>query len=164
MLGAVLKKFVIKALVIITIVLGVSGYILTHYTLSRGVRAGKLVKVSQTGIFMKTYEGTIDLGSGNDLTWQFSIHDKELGEQLSQEIGKSLRLEYRVIPLKLFYTTRYDVVSWGFDGVAQDLNFLCRLVEFMRENASIVSHLRPIIQERDAELFRNIKLCQSKKN
>lgn len=159
-----MKKFLIKALIVISIILGIGSYVLTHYTLSRGVRAGKLVKISQTGIIFKTYEGTIDLGSGNDLTWQFSIHDKDLGEQLAQEIGKTLRLEYRVIPLKLFYTTPYDVVSWGFDGVAQDLNFLCRLVEFMRENSSVVSYLRPIIQERDAELFRNIKLCQTKKN
>lgn len=159
-----MKKFLIKALIVIAIILGISSYVLTHYTLSRGVRTGKLVKISQTGIIFKTYEGTIDLGGGNDLTWQFSIHDKDLGEQLAQEIGKTLRLEYRVIPLKLFYTTPYDVVSWGFDGVAQDLNFLCRLVEFMRENSSVVSYLRPIIQERDAELFRNIKLCQTKKN
>lgn len=97
------------------------------------------------------------------MTWQFSIHDKELGEQLARETGKNVRIEYRVIPLKLFYTTRYDVVSWGFDGVSQDLNFLCRLVDFMRENANVVNYLKPIIQERDPELLRNMKICQIKK-
>lgn len=158
-----MKKLVYKFLFVLIVLLGVSGYFLTQYTMSRGTRAGKLVKVSQTGIFFKTYEGTIDLGSGDELTWQFSIHDKELGEQLARETGKNVRIEYRVIPLKLFYTTRYDVVSWGFDGVSQDLNFLCRLVDFMRENANVVNYLKPIIQERDPELLRNMKICQIKK-
>ncbi len=158
-----LKRKILGAFVILIALGSIITYLLTQYTLSRGVRAGKLVKLSETGILIKTYEGTLDLGSGDELTWQFSIHDSDLGEELAKQTGKQVRLEYRVLLAKLFYTTRYDITSWSLEGESQSMNLLCRLVDFMRDNSSVVEYLRPIIQERDPELLRNIRECQKRK-
>jgi len=84
-----LKRKILGAFVILIALGSIITYLLTQYTLSRGVRAGKLVKLSETGILIKTYEGTLDLGSGDELTWQFSIHDSDLGEELAKQTAKA---------------------------------------------------------------------------
>lgn len=155
-----MKKKIYTFLFFIAIIAALFGYFATEYTLSRGMRAGKLVKLSQTGFVLKTYEGVLDLGSGNDLTWNFSIHDNTLGEALSKEIGKTVRLEYRVLFAKLFYATRYDITSWSLEGQSNDMNYLCRLVDFLRENKSVVDFLRGVIKDRDPELLRVMRGCQ----
>ncbi|EQC51670.1 hypothetical protein [Bacteriovorax sp. DB6_IX] len=155
-----MKRKIIGAFVIIFIILGVLTYGVTQYSFSHGVRSGKLVKLSKKGVLYKTYEGTLDLGSGDGLTWQFSVHNDDLGDQLVNQTGKYVRLEYRELLFKLFFGTKYDVESWSLEGESQDLNYLCRLVDIMRTNSSIVNFLRPIIEKEDAELLKKIRSCQ----
>lgn len=155
-----MKRKIIGAFVIIFIILGVLTYGVTQYSFSHGVRSGKLVKLSKKGVLYKTYEGTLDLGSGEGLTWHFSVHNDDLGDQLVAQTGKYVRLEYRELLFKLFFGTKHDVESWSLEGESQDLNYLCRLVDIMRTNSSIVNFLRPIIEKEDAELLKKIRSCQ----
>lgn len=155
-----MKRKIIGAFIVIFIILGAISYGIVQYSFSHGVRSGKLVKLSQKGVFYKTYEGTLDLGSGDELTWQFSIHDDDLGDQLVKQTGKFVRLEYRELLFKLFFGTKYDVESWSLEGESNDLEYLCRLVNIMRSNASIVNYLRPMIQKEDSELLKKIRSCQ----
>jgi len=155
-----MKRKIIGAFIVIFLILGAISYGVIQYSFSHGVRSGKLVKLSKKGIFYKTYEGTLDLGSGDQLTWQFSIHDDTLGDQLVKQTGKFVRLEYRELLWKLFFATKYDVEAWSLEGESQDLNYLCRLVNLMRSNSSIVNYLRPIILKEDSELLEKIRSCQ----
>ncbi|OIQ20520.1 MAG: hypothetical protein BM556_00835 [Bacteriovorax sp. MedPE-SWde] len=155
-----MKRKIIGAFVVIFIILGAISYGVVQYSFSHGVRSGKLVKLSQKGVLFKTYEGTLDLGSGDELTWQFSIHDDALGEQLVKQTGQTVRLEYRELLYKLFFGTKYDVEGWSLVGESNDLNYLCRLVDIMRSNSSIVNYLRPLLEKEDTELLKKIRACQ----
>ncbi len=157
-----MKRKLFSIFTIIIILLSLIGYGVLEYTFSRGMRSGKLVKVSKKGLLLKTYEGTLDLGSGDQLTWNFSAHDDKLGEQLVSQIGKQVSLEYRELLFKLFYETKYDVVSWKLEGASVDLDYLCRLVNYLRENSSIVNYIREKIEVDDKVLLKRIRECQSK--
>ncbi len=155
-----MKRKLFGAFLMLTLLLGAISYGVLQYTFSRGMRSGKLVKVSKKGVIFKTYEGTLDLGSGDMLTWQFSVHDDKLGEQLVAQTGKMVSLEYRELLFKLFYETKYDVEGWKLEGKSVDLDYLCRLVTFIRKNSSVVSFLRPMIEREDRELLERIRECQ----
>lgn len=155
-----MKGKIIGAFLFIFILIGAIGFAVTQYSFSRGVRSGKLVKVSKKGVLLKTYEGTLDLGSGDGLTWEFSVHDDVIGEQLVSQTGRFVRLEYRELLYKVFYGTKYDVETWALEGQSVDTDYLCRLVNIMRRNATIVNHLRPIIKQEDNELLKAMRKCQ----
>ena len=98
-----MKNKIILASILLLAILGAGTFgVLTH-SYSNGVRTGKLVKLSKRGMLLKTYEGTLDLGSGDKLTWDFSIHDDKLGAELLKHTGQIVQLEYREILFKLFY-------------------------------------------------------------
>ncbi len=155
-----MKRKLFGAFIIITLICSAISYGILQYTFSRGMRSGKLVKISKKGVFLKTYEGTLDLGSGDQLTWHFSIHDDKLGDQLVAQSGKNVSLEYRELIFKLFYETKYDVEAWKLDGVSVDYDYLCRLVNFIRKNSSVVNYLRPMIEREDRDLLSKIRDCQ----
>lgn len=155
-----MKRKIFGAFTILILLLSLISYGVLQYTFSRGMRSGKLVKVSKKGLILKTYEGTLDLGSGDQLTWNFSIHDDNLGDQLVGQIGKKVSLEYRELLFKLFYESKYDVVSWNLEGSSVDLDYLCRLTNFIRSNSSIVNYLREKIKNEDPDLLQKIRSCQ----
>ena len=76
------------------IILGTISYGLLNYPYSEGVRSGKLVKISKKGVVYPTYEGTLDLGSGDQLTWNFSVHSRDVGDKLVKQSGKQVKLQY----------------------------------------------------------------------
>lgn len=157
-----MKKKLIISVVLIGLLTGGIGYLLLSYSYSQGHRVGKLVKLSKKGFLPKTYEGILDLGSGDQLTWNFSIHNDELGKELSKESGKMVRLEYRELLWKVFYQSKYDVVSWKVIRPEEEMTLLCRLVNIMRKNSNIVDLTRPLIEEFDQDLMINIRECQRK--
>ena len=88
-------KLKISLFIILSLIaLASISYGLVSIPYSQGVRSGTLVKLSKKGILYSTYEGTLDLGSGDQLTWNFSIHDKKVGEQLVSLSGKKVKLNY----------------------------------------------------------------------
>lgn len=155
------KKMTISLIVISLLTIGV-GYFIANYSYSSGHRAGKLVKLSKKGFFPKTYEGTLDLGSGDQLTWNFSVHNDELGHELSKHSGKMVRLEYRELLWRIFDRTKYDIVDWEIIRPEEEMTLLCRLVNVMRKDKNIVNLTRPLIEKYDQDLMVDIRECQRK--
>lgn len=154
-----MKKKIISFFILILIILGGATYALLNYNYSNGFRSGKLVKLSRKGAVIKTYEGTLDLGSGDQLTWNFSIHDKELGEALEKKTGQQVKLEYRELLYKVFYGSKYDVTSWSLLRVAGSENF-CRLVNVIKHSRIAVDKVKALVKEYDASLLEEIRDCQ----
>ena len=156
-----MKKKIYLSLVLITILSIGLIFAILNYPYSKGVRNGKLVKISQKGVIVKTYEGTLDLGSGDQLTWQFSVHDQKLGEKLVALTGKNVKLEYRELLFKLFYDTKYDVL-----GVERTTSFsengdsFCRFVNILRQKRSVVNIIREMVEKSDPDLLEEIRRCQ----
>ena len=156
-----MKKKILLFLIIFIVILIGATYGILNYPYSKGVRSGKLVKISRKGMVIKSYEGILDLGSGDQLTWQFSVHNKRRGERLAKLSGKYVRLEYRELLYKLFYDTKYDITSVEReDSKEEDQFFFCRLVNIMRKKRSIVEKVKPLVEQSDPELLHEIRRCQ----
>jgi len=155
-----MKKKIFFTLALIVLILGATSWGLLNYNYSKGYRSGTLVKITTKGMLYKTYEGTLDLGSGDQLTWDFSIHDKELGKQLEKNAGRMVRLEYRELLYKVFYSTKYDVTSWAVVREAGTENF-CRLVNIMRKSRIVVEKVKSLMATYDASLLEQVRKCQN---
>jgi len=159
-----MKTKLIGILILIGLILAGASYVILNYSYSAGNRVGKLVKLSKKGFLPKTWEGTLDLGSGDRLTWDFSVHDDELGEKLQKHSGKMVNLEYRELLWRLFYETKYDVTSWELtDAKENDMAMLCRFVDVLRKDKKIVEIIRPMIQQYDSSLLEKIRECQNER-
>ena len=159
-----MKKKIISILILLTLVSAGVCYLVLNYSYSEGNRSGKLVKLSRKGFFPKTWEGTLDLGSGDKLTWDFSIHDEDLAERLEKHSGKMITLKYRELLYKVFYLTEYDVTAFTLsDKDENDKDMFCRFVKVLRKKKSIVELIRPMILEHDRELLEDIRECQNER-
>ncbi|OUR97126.1 hypothetical protein A9Q84_12415 [Halobacteriovorax marinus] len=154
-----MKKKIILILTLILFILAGATYGLLNYNYSNGIRSGRLVKLSKKGALVKTYEGTLDEGSGDQLTWNFSIHDTELGEELVKHTGQKVNLEYRELLYKVFYKTKYDVTSWKLLKTPGSVNF-CRLVNIMRKSRFVVEKVKQLINQYDSALLQEARNCQ----
>lgn len=135
---------------------------LTQFSYSKGVRSGKLVKLSKKGVVLQTYEGTLDLGSGDKLTWDFSVHDSKVAKRLTELSGQQVRLEYRQLIFRLFYGTKYDVTKFSIVPVQGDDKWFCRLVDLMRQNHHVVKAVSDMMKRLDPELLPRVRNCQKK--
>ena len=159
-----MKIKLIGIFIIISLILGGSTYLIFTYPYSSGMRSGKLVKLSKKGILYPTYEGILDLGSGDKLTWEFSVHDKKLGEELTKHSGSMVKLEYNELFYKVLFETKYNVTSYEIiqpNGLASttDKRF-CRLVNVMRRSFPVVTTIRENILKFDKELLDEVRKCQ----
>jgi len=154
-----MKKFVI-ILLIVLVLLMVMAWAVLSFGYSNGVRTGRLVKISQRGFLLKTYEGTLDLGSGDQLTWSFSVHDDDIGEKLAEHSGEIVRLKYKELLYSLYYGTQYDIIS--FEKVRNEMdkesNF-CRFVNVIRTNAPLVNSVKEMVMQQDPSLITEIRKC-----
>jgi len=117
--------------------------------------------LSKKGVLLKTYEGTLDLGSGDKLTWDFSIHDDKVGKELVRHSGKVVQLEYGELLFKIFYGTKYNVFSFKIlDKNPDPMKYLCRLVNLLRKNHEIVNAVRQLINSNDPNFLNIIRECQ----
>ena len=159
-----MKLKLITIFLILLVLTGAAGYVIVTYPYSSGARTGRLVKLSKKGIILPTYEGILDLGSGDKLTWEFSIHDKKLGEELTKLSGQKVRLDYDELFFKLIFDTKYNVVKYAVVQEAQafveDKRF-CRLVNVMRHSQNVVEEIRNKINEIDPELLIEVRSCQN---
>ena len=155
------KKVYARCFLIILLFCGIS-YGILQYSYSTGQRSGKLVKLSKKGLLPKTYEGTLDLGSGDALTWQFSVHDEKLGEKLTSLSGQNITLEYRELLWKIFYETKYDITGYKIvDDPRNSNKALCRLIIVLRQDKNVVEQIRPMIEQYDPDLLNIIRRCQN---
>lgn len=95
---------------VLLVVAGAGGYLLVcNYTYSSGTRIGYIMKISHKGMLFKTYEGTLNLATRNDLavnTWDFSAANRKVYAQISNSEGKRV---------KLFYKQKLKVMPWQGD-------------------------------------------------
>lgn len=93
---AIVKKIFIYLVLFLT--LGFIGYLSFVYYVpySEGVRSGELIKISNKGYLVKTWEGEISQGISGAQIFKFSIEDKnkKIINQLKDYQGKYVKVEY----------------------------------------------------------------------
>jgi len=72
---------------------------------SEGYRSGELIKFSNKGIIVKTWEGQISQGISGAQIFSFSVLDKD------EEVIKNLK-EFQGEYVKLTYTERFATFFW----------------------------------------------------
>ncbi|AUS04183.1 6-phosphogluconate dehydrogenase [Tamlana carrageenivorans] len=107
----ILLKLTIALLIIIA---GYFSFVyFVHY--STGVRAGELIKFSQKGVIIKTWEGQISQGVSESLFFEFSVENKEKAviEDLKKYQGEFVKLHYfeRYKPLFWLGHTKYFITK-----------------------------------------------------
>lgn len=111
-------------LVIGLILLGMSpGAIGTIVGKSDGKRIGVLTKFSYKGVFIKSYEGELNLGGlrngmdndGNQTVtanvWTFSVSDQNIAKKVEDLVGKQVMIKYHQSFAGISRDTSYDVVE-----------------------------------------------------
>ena len=79
------------------------GYFRFYFVFGEGVRSGQLNYVVYKGVLWKTYEGKLiqtgirsqSSGTIQSNTFEFSVADKELAEQLMKQSGKTMDIHYK---------------------------------------------------------------------
>ena len=120
-----MKRF-FKKLAVLLLILGIGLMFFFYYaTLSKGVKSGVIIEVSERGAVFKTYEGQMDVmsfgavKSPNNLsqTFLFSVEksDKEVFSLLEEVslTGERVRLRYEEKYVKLFWRgeTKYFITD-----------------------------------------------------
>lgn len=120
-----MKKF-FKKLAIILLVLGVATMLFLYYaTLSKGVKSGVIIEVSERGALFKTLEGQMDVmsfgavKSPNNLSQTFMFSVKKSDDQVFRRLeevsltGERVRLRYEEKYVKLFWRgeTKYFITD-----------------------------------------------------
>lgn len=87
---------------------------LFDFNISAGKRVGNLVKLSKKGrfLFLKTWEGTLDEGSGDKLTYYFSVRNEKVAQELYSYQGKQVTLYYEQHFFGWPRETNYEIVAW----------------------------------------------------
>ena len=100
-----MKKVIYKLLAAI-IILVIAWFAFIYYIpYSQGTRSGELIKISNRGVFFKTWEGEISQGVSEAQTFIFSVEDDE-----KQTIEDLNRLQGKFV--KLHYFERYKTLFW----------------------------------------------------
>lgn len=99
-------KKVLAIIIIILLVLFAGWYAFVYYaTYSQGTRSGELIKFSNKGVIVKTWEGEISQGISGAQIFSFSVEDKE------KDIIKKLE-KFQGSYVKLKYKERFAKISW----------------------------------------------------
>ncbi|MCO4753638.1 MAG: hypothetical protein KC478_04115 [Bacteriovoracaceae bacterium] len=106
-------KFKILLPVILVTVAFVAKLVLWDFAISTGKRTGNLVKLSKKGKVFKTWEGTLDLGSGDLLTFDFSVRDEKLADEMYSYEGKTVSIYYEETFAGWPWETKYNVIEWN---------------------------------------------------
>ena len=100
-----MRKFIIY-LILIIVLIGGGIFAFDYYVpYSDGWRAGKLVKFSHKGILIKTWEGQLSTGIGQDHLWNFSVEPKE-------KLAIEKMVDYQGKGVKIRYIERFWKIPW----------------------------------------------------
>jgi hypothetical protein len=158
-----MKAKIAITLIVFTLVLSALIYGVLNYPYSTGTRSGKLVKLTEKGFVLKTFEGTLSLGTGDNLKWDFTVRNRKLGRELIELTGRDISLNYRELIHALIYDTKYDILSYELvQQIAPENNSqdFCQLVHYLRRNKNTVDELRAILERESPVLLEKIKNCQ----
>lgn len=169
-----------KVLIVIVLGLVMYGvkYILFDFAISSGKRAGNLTKISKKGKLIKTWEGTIDEGSGDKLTSYFSVADDEIGQQLYEYEGRQVVIYYEEHLMAFPYDTKYNVFSWknkntGFDNQVSinqpsinasllnqiEKTLFCSFIGALRSDRQLYLQVKELIKKNNHYLFQQYDRC-----
>ncbi|MEW7291573.1 6-phosphogluconate dehydrogenase [Aquimarina sp. 2304DJ70-9] len=99
-------KKVLAIIIIAILVLFAGWYAFVYYaSYSEGTRSGELIKFSNKGVVVKTWEGEISQGISGAQIFSFSVEDKE------KDIIKKLK-KFQGRYVKLKYKERFAKISW----------------------------------------------------
>lgn len=98
-----MKKFLGILAIVVVIGLAIFAYFRFYFVFGEGVRNGELNYVVYKGLVWKTYEGKLiqtgikshGTGTIESNTFEFSVVDKELAEELMKSSGKIMELHYK---------------------------------------------------------------------
>lgn len=170
-------KFLLPVILITILVL--TKFIMWDFTVSSGKRVGNLVKVTHKGKFgfTKTWEGTIDEGSGDNLTHHFSISDEKLAKELYEYEGRKVVLYYNEYLAGWPRETHYDVVKWKpkeeqveegetttttSSGAVLDIlskTLFCSLLGTLYKNQDLYLKVKEHIKENNLYLYKQFEKC-----
>ena len=104
-------------ILISVVLLGIAGYFSFVYYVpfSEGYRSGELIKFSNKGVLVKTWEGEISQGISGAQIFQFSVQDSEgeVIEQLKDFQGKYVKVTYKERYTTFFWLgdTKYFIID-----------------------------------------------------
>jgi hypothetical protein len=160
------------------IILLATKWILFDYVTSNGKRVGNLTKFSKKGRIFKTWEGTIDEGSGDKLTSYFSVKSDKLAQELFKYEGRKVVIYYNQHLLGFPRDTNYVLTDWKpFEediqirgsstevGVNQKLleelqkGYFCSLLGTLYANPELYQQVKEFTKERNLFLYKKIANC-----
>jgi hypothetical protein len=109
-----MKSWKVKVLlpIILVTALFIGKLVMWDFAVSTGKRVGNLTKISKKGKLFKTWEGTIDEGSGDKLTSFFSVRNDEIANELYEYEGRKVVIYYEEYFANWPWETKYNVTSW----------------------------------------------------
>lgn len=172
------KVKVVVPLVLIMIAI-LAKFILWDFNVSTGKRVGNLTKISKKGKLIKTWEGTIDEGSGDKLTSYFSVSSDKIGKELYKYEGRQVIIYYTEHILGWPRDTKYDVVSWkpneeesqgnvvDIDNNIEDSTvnrelskaLLCSFLGSLYKNEKLYKEVKEYIKENNLYLYNQYDKC-----
>ncbi|MCT4641309.1 MAG: hypothetical protein N4A33_03360 [Bacteriovoracaceae bacterium] len=160
---------------IVLIVLAVgTKYVLWDLPISSGKRVGNLTKISKKGKLLKTWEGTIDEGSGDKLTSYFSVKSDKLGEELYKYEGRQVIIYYEEYLVGWPRDTKYNVTSWkpkemevmsisntSTDTMTKELGktLFCSMLGSLYKNKELYDQVKDFIEEDNLYLYKQYDKC-----
>jgi prepilin-type N-terminal cleavage/methylation domain-containing protein len=118
--GFTLIELFIVLFIVGIMIFGVVGGLLGK---SDGKRVGVITKFTYKGVFVKSYEGELNMGGVRNRTdseghnsmvanvWEFSCSNPTVAKQLDDLLGKEVVIKYHQSFAGLSRSTSYDVVS-----------------------------------------------------
>lgn len=169
------KWKIIFPFVLVSLIVGTK-YVLWDFPVSSGKRVGNLTKISKKGKIWKTWEGTIDEGSGDKLTSYFSVKDNKLAEELYQYEGKQVVLYYEEFLVGWPRDTKDVVNSWKpknsevvssvtdtslVDAMASKLSesLFCSLLGSLYQDQELYQRVKEYIKENNLYLYKQYSNC-----
>lgn len=167
------KFKILLPVILLTVALGAK-YILWDFPVSTGKRVGNLTKISKKGKIFRTWEGTIDEGSGDQLTSNFSVRDDALAQELYNYEGKQVILYYEEHFFGWPRDTKYTVNTWKpKDSSILDVNIsggnplvnalsktlFCTLLGTLYKDQELYQRVKEYIKQNNLYLYKQYSSC-----
>lgn len=170
-------KFKVFTPIILISLLVIAKYVLFDFAISSGKRVGNLVKISKKGKIIKTWEGTIDEGSGDKLTSYFSVKDESIAQELYDYEGKAVILYYEEYLVGWPEDTKYNITAWNpkdsigsadeasesvKEKVSQSIlskTLFCSVLGTIYKDQDLYKAVKKHLEENNLYLFKQIEKC-----
>jgi hypothetical protein len=175
--GQIMNKKLILVVLVVIVLIGTK-WVLWEMEVSSGKRVGNLTKISKKGKFpfLKTWEGTLDEGSGDKLTSYFSVKDEAIAQELYTYEGKEVILFYTQHILGFPRETNYVIVAWKPKEEVKDtevattsspiINALsktifCSFLGTLYLNKDLYESVKDHISKNNLYLLKQYKVCNN---